>query len=118
MSLFLRAWYEYTLDDVPRLSDEDAKMSVPERSKDQILLDDVKKVFDFVPDEESDDESAGKRSVQWVLPDPVLPEPTRHEGGGAAAGTGGGASSREDGGATARDGQGAPDASGPTEPHL
>ncbi|CAM9121357.1 unnamed protein product, partial [Laminaria digitata] len=74
MSLFLRAQYEYIPDDVPRLSEEDATESIPERFRDRTMVDDVN-VLDFVSEEESDDADAGEQGVEWVLPDPVLPEP-------------------------------------------
>ena len=91
MSLFLRAQYGYIPDDVTRLSDDDTKKAIPERLMDQTMLNHVK-VLDYVPDEESDgDEDDRDQSVEWVLPDP-----TSHEGEGAAAGNGKGASSRED----------------------
>ena len=96
MSLFLRARYDYIPDDVPRLSDDDTKKAIPERFRDQTMLDDVN-VLAYVPDEGSDgDEDGTDQCVEWVLPGPVRPEPTSHEGGGAAARNGGRASSRED----------------------
>ena len=96
ISPVLRAQYDYLPDDVPRLSDDDTQKDITERFRDQTILDDVK-VLDYVPDEECDDyEDDRDQSVEWVLPDPVRPEPMSHEDEGAAAGDGGGASSWED----------------------
>ena len=80
------------------------------------MPDDVK-VLDYVPDKEvAGDEDNRDQSLEWVLSDPVRPEPTSHEGEGAAAENGGGASSREGQEATARNNSGqAVDASGSTE---
>ena len=55
MSLFLRAQYDNIPDDVPRLSDDDTKKAIPERFRDQTMLDDVK-VLAYVPDEDPDDD--------------------------------------------------------------
>ena len=57
------------------------------------MLDDVK-VLDYVPDAGYDgDEDDRDQCVEGVLPGPVRPEPTSHEGEGAAARNCGGASS-------------------------
>ena len=51
----------------------------------------------YVPDEEPDGgEDDSDPGLERVLPDPVRPEPTNHEGEQAAGEKGGGASSRED----------------------
>ena len=85
MSLILRVQYDYIPRDVPRLSDNDTKKSIPERFMDRTMLDDVK-VLDYVPNEDPDgDEDDRDQCAEWVLPGPVRPEPTSHEGEEAAA---------------------------------
>lgn len=111
MSLLLRAQYEYIPDDVLRLSNEDAKEAIPERFRDQMMLDDAPVLY-FVSEEEFDDENAGKNGVEWVLQDPVLQEPTNHrDSGGTAAGNGEELLSGRDGGAPAGNGRGGADSS-------
>ena len=61
------------------------------------------------------DEDDRDLCVEWVLPGPVRPEPTSHEGEGTAARNGGRASSREDQGASAWNGGQDVDASGSTD---
>ena len=41
MCLFLRAQYDYIRSDVPTLSDEQAKAAIPNRLRDQAMLDEV-----------------------------------------------------------------------------
>lgn len=66
MSLFLRAQYDDVLCDVRKLSDEDARGAIPERFRDQTMLDEVQ-VLDFVA-EETDDHESEEDADEWVLP--------------------------------------------------
>jgi hypothetical protein len=81
MCLFLRAQYDYIRSDVPTLSDEQAKAAIPNRLRDQAMLDEVN-VLTFEAEEVSEDESDDLDDV-WVLPNPAV------SGGGGGHGGGG-----------------------------
>lgn len=65
MLLYLRAQFEYVGNDVPALSETQAKAAIPNRLRDQTALDDVK-VLSFEPEEVSDDESEDL-DAPWVV---------------------------------------------------
>ena len=82
MCLFLRAQYDYIRSDIPTLSDEQAKAAIPNRLRDQAMLDEVN-VLTFGAEEVSEDESDDLDDV-WVLPNPAV------SGGGGGGHSGGG----------------------------
>lgn len=55
MHLFLRAQYDFIPNDVPKLTDEEAKAAIPERLRDREMLDEVR-LMDVDPVDSSDSE--------------------------------------------------------------
>ena len=64
MLLYLRAQFDYISNDVPSLTEQEAKVAVPNRLRDQAKLDEVN-VLTFEAEEESADESEDL-GAEWV----------------------------------------------------